>query len=182
MKRALLATTLIAMAAPTGAQAIPQTAHSRACTDRHGARYCLVVEHRRAARVLLPHLRSQEARTHKPAMRVRITWRPYKAVRQVHVIRKRITWLRSLPSWHPTSVVGSICYFWHPCGFAIAVARCESGLSTGAANGQYLGLFQMGSYARSRYGHGADAFTQARDAHAYWLDSGWSPWECAHLV
>ena len=27
---------------------------------------------------------------------------------------------------------------------AVRVARCESGLTVGATNGQYLGLFQMG--------------------------------------
>lgn len=63
---------------------------------------------------------------------------------------------------------------------AITVARCESGLFTGAKNGQYLGLFQMGDYARSRYGHGSDALTQSKAAYAYFTDSGrdWSPWEC----
>jgi hypothetical protein len=63
---------------------------------------------------------------------------------------------------------------------AVAVARCESGLSTWAHNGQYLGAFQMGSYARSRYGHGNDIWTQARAAYAYFRDSGyrWGPWSC----
>ena len=61
-----------------------------------------------------------------------------------------------------------------------AVARCESGLSVNAANGQYLGLFQMGSYARSRYGHSGTAIGQARAAYAYFRDSGygWGPWAC----
>jgi hypothetical protein len=60
------------------------------------------------------------------------------------------------------------------------VAQCESGLSVYARNGQYLGLFQMGDYARSRYGHSWDALGQSRSAHAYFVDSGsdWSPWEC----
>ncbi len=63
---------------------------------------------------------------------------------------------------------------------AVAVAQCESRLSTWAQNGQYLGLFQMGSYARSRYGHGSDAWTQARAAYAYFRASGyrWGPWSC----
>lgn len=62
---------------------------------------------------------------------------------------------------------------------ALTVARCESGLSTRARNGQYLGTFQMGDYARSRYGHGDSALEQARAAHAYWEDAGWSPWQCS---
>src|SRR4051812_5221039 len=63
------------------------------------------------------------------------------------------------------------------CSQAIAVATCESHLNTGAVNGQYLGMFQMGDYARSKYGHGSDALTQARAAYAYFRDSGssWGP-------
>ena len=34
------------------------------------------------------------------------------------------------------------------CREALQVSRCESGLSTTAQNGQYLGLFQMGSSER----------------------------------
>lgn len=60
------------------------------------------------------------------------------------------------------------------------VARCETGgtFSVWANNGQYLGLFQMGDYARSRYGHGWNPWAQARAAHRYYRDAGWSPWEC----
>jgi hypothetical protein len=63
---------------------------------------------------------------------------------------------------------------------AIRVASCESGLSVNATNGQYLGLFQMGDYARGRYGHGPTAIEQAKSAYAYFVASGrdWSPWEC----
>ncbi len=63
---------------------------------------------------------------------------------------------------------------------AIRVASCESRLSIWARNGQYLGLFQMGSYARARYGHGWNAWAQARAAHRYFVASGrsWGPWQC----
>jgi hypothetical protein len=63
---------------------------------------------------------------------------------------------------------------------ALRVAWCESRWHTGAQNGQYLGLFQMGSFARSTYGHAGDALGQARAAYAYFTASGydWSPWEC----
>ena len=37
------------------------------------------------------------------------------------------------------------------------MSRCESGLRTDAQNGQYLGLFQMGSSERRIYGHGSTA-------------------------
>jgi hypothetical protein len=64
---------------------------------------------------------------------------------------------------------------------AFDVVACETGgaYNTTAVNGQYLGLFQMGSFARARYGHGGTAMAQARAAHAYYVDAGWSPWECA---
>jgi hypothetical protein len=74
-----------------------------------------------------------------------------------------------------------ICKVFGPyCSQAISVSRCESGHNTWATNGQYLGLFQMGSFARSRYGHGSSAWTQARAAYRYFVDSGkdWSPWSC----
>jgi hypothetical protein len=71
---------------------------------------------------------------------------------------------------------------------AISVAACESGDRDGdlspsvtrAHNGQYLGMFQMGSYARSRYGHGDSVLEQVRAAWGYFRDSGkdWSPWSC----
>ena len=65
---------------------------------------------------------------------------------------------------------------------AVRVAGCETGYtySVWARNGQYLGLFQMGSYARGRYGHSNNAWGQARAAYRYFVDSGrdWSPWSC----
>jgi len=80
-----------------------------------------------------------------------------------------------------SSTAGVICGVFGPyCAQAIAVARCESGLSTTAENGQYLGLFQMGSVARAKYGHGPDAWTQAEAAFRYFADSNfsWGPWTC----
>lgn len=77
----------------------------------------------------------------------------------------------------------AICHvFGSYCSQALSVARCETGgtFSVYAQNGQYLGLFQMGSYARSRYGHSWTAIGQARAAYGYFVDSGrdWSPWQC----
>ena len=70
------------------------------------------------------------------------------------------------------------------CAQALSVSWCESRHSTSARNGQYLGLFQMGSYARSLYGHGATPRQQAEAAHRYFVDSGrdWSPWSCKPLL
>jgi hypothetical protein len=75
----------------------------------------------------------------------------------------------------------AVCYvFGDYCGQALRVARCESGLRTTAENGQYLGLFQMGTTERRLFGHGPTALAQARAAYRYFLRSGrdWSPWSC----
>lgn len=63
---------------------------------------------------------------------------------------------------------------------AVRVARCESGLSVYAHNGQYLGLFQMGSFARAKYGHSNNPWQQSLAAYRYFMDAGhnWSPWSC----
>jgi len=70
--------------------------------------------------------------------------------------------------------------FGDDCPSAVAVAWCESRLNTTAQNGEYLGLFQMGSTARRLFGHGPTAHDQAVAAHKYFVMSGrdWSPWSC----
>ena len=75
----------------------------------------------------------------------------------------------------------AICHvFGLYCGQVLRVARCESVYSVDAHNGQYLGLFQMGSNERQLFGHGGSARAQARAAHRYFVVSGrdWSPWSC----
>ena len=75
----------------------------------------------------------------------------------------------------------AICdVFGRYCRQAVAVAWCESRLTTTAQNGQYLGLFQLGSYERRLFGHGPTAREQAEAAHRYFVRSGrdWSPWSC----
>jgi len=75
----------------------------------------------------------------------------------------------------------AICHvFGAYCDQALRVARCESGYSVNAQNGQYLGLFQMGSSERRLFGHGDSAVEQARAAYRYFVRSGrdWSPWSC----
>ena len=79
----------------------------------------------------------------------------------------------------------AICRVFGPyCQQAIDVAWCESRLSTTAQNGQYLGLFQMGSNERRLFGHGDTALDQAAAAHRYFMNSGrdWSPWSCRYAV
>lgn len=81
-----------------------------------------------------------------------------------------------------SSIRRAVCHYFTGsyCAQALRVSWCESHWSPYARNGQYLGLFQMGSYARARYGHGPDAWSQARAAYRYFIASGrdWSPWSC----
>lgn len=84
----------------------------------------------------------------------------------------------------PAPVFKAVRTYWHTRSErveAFNIVACETGgtYSTRAVNGQYLGLFQMGSFARARYGHGDSARAQARAAHRYFLEAGWSPWSCA---
>lgn len=75
----------------------------------------------------------------------------------------------------------AICFvFGSYCSQALAVSWCESHHHTTSVNGQYLGLFQMGGYARSKYGHSSTALGQSYAAYHYFVDSGkdWSPWSC----
>jgi hypothetical protein len=61
---------------------------------------------------------------------------------------------------------------------AFDIAWCESRYSVRARNGQYLGLWQLGSWARARYGHGTTVRAQAHAAHALYHDYGWRQWQC----
>lgn len=70
---------------------------------------------------------------------------------------------------------------------ALRVSRdCEAraawahGDPTKAANGQYLGPFQMGSHERDVYGDGRTMLEMTQAAYRYFVASGrdWSPWSC----
>jgi hypothetical protein len=91
------------------------------------------------------------------------------------VARREARRLAALP---PRKAICAV--FGDDCSSAVEVAWCESRLDTGAQNGQYLGLFQMGSSARRLFGHGPTAHDQAVAAHKYFVVSGrdWSPWSC----
>lgn len=74
-----------------------------------------------------------------------------------------------------------ICKVFGPfCREALSVSWCESKWYIWAQNGQYLGLFQMGSSERRTYGHGPGAWAQSKAAYRYFVASGrdWSPWSC----
>jgi hypothetical protein len=86
-----------------------------------------------------------------------------------------------LAAAHARTPRAVICRVFGPhCREALAVARCESGLQSVAENGEYLGLFQMGSSARRLFGHGPSVEDQVRAAYRYFVATGrdWSPWSC----
>ena len=90
--------------------------------------------------------------------------------------RARVEWLNRDPRRAIEYVFGAHA------GDALDVCSCETGgtFHVGATNGQYLGLFQMGSSERRLYGHGPTALEQAFAARRYFDASGrdWSPWSC----
>lgn len=67
------------------------------------------------------------------------------------------------------------------CAQAVRVARCESGLTIGATNGRYWGLFQVSDHWRRTVpGWGWNAWAQARHAYRVFklTGSNWSHWSC----
>jgi hypothetical protein len=100
------------------------------------------------------------------------------AAKRALVHRAQVRRLAAVESATPQNVICRV--FADRCQEALAVARCESGWRTDAQNGQYLGLFQMGSDERRIFGHGPSAVEQAVAAHKYFIASGsnWGPWSC----
>lgn len=107
-----------------------------------------------------------------------VAQRTITATRAAIAKRKRA---RQLAVMHTSAPQAVICrVFGSYCKQALVVARCESRLNTWAQNGQYLGLFQMGSSERRLFGHGPSVEEQVRAAYRYFVASGrdWSPWSC----
>jgi hypothetical protein len=118
---------------------------------------------------------NRNVRAAAPVPRAAMPVRPSAQKREAATVR-RLAALRNAPPRR------AICHVFgrRYCGQAIRVAYCESRLRTTARNGQYLGLFQMGSSERRLFGHGRSAFEQSKAAHRYFVRSGrdWSPWSC----
>jgi len=125
-------------------------------------------------------LSASEKRTDATAALAYAKRRVHQLWKTVAVLRTRIVQrnARRLAGLEPKAAICTV--FRDDCQEAVAVAWCESHLSTTAQNGQYLGLFQMGSYERRLFGHGPTAHAQAVAAHRYFVRSGrdWSPWSC----
>ena len=119
---------------------------------------------------------TRELRFHRAQLR----WTTLELLKTQHAIERRAALHRAARLRNSTPVQAIRRVFGSYWSQALAVARCESGLATWAQNGQYLGLFQMGSSERSLYGHGPTAYAQVVAAHRYFVASGrdWSPWQC----
>jgi hypothetical protein len=125
-------------------------------------------------------LSSSERRTDATAALAYAKLRVHQLSKTVAALRRKIHQrdARRLARLKPKAAICAV--FGDDCQEAVGVAWCESHLSTTAQNGQYLGLFQMGSYERRLFGHGPTAHAQAIAAHRYFVRSGrdWSPWSC----
>jgi hypothetical protein len=119
---------------------------------------------------------TRELRFHRAQLR----WTTLELLKTQHAIERREALRRAARLRRSTPVQAIRRVFGTYWSQALAVARCESGLSPWAHNGQYLGLFQMGSSERALYGHGSTAYAQVLAAHRYFVASGrdWSPWQC----
>ena len=73
----------------------------------------------------------------------------------------------------------AVCYYFGTnCPTAMQIVKCETGGTyvPWASNGQYHGIFQMGSHERATYGDGNNVWAQAKAAHKYFMDAGFGPW------
>jgi hypothetical protein len=119
--------------------------------------------------------RASLARAKQRATTIRAALHKQRVALERETERRQLQTLQELP---PRDAICKV--FGAYCGQAIRVSRCESGFRTTAQNGQYLGLFQMGSSERQLFGHGESSLEQAKAAHRYFVASGrdWSPWSC----
>ena len=160
-----------------------QTATTASLANRLGSTLDAARKHRGTIRFFESRawlLRSEKHGAWARSSLRRAEWRVARTTARAAVLRRQIEQraARRLAKLPPRAAICDV--FGRYCGQAIAVARCESRLDTGARNGQYLGLFQMGSHERRLFGHGRTAHAQSRAAHRYFVRSGrdWSPWSC----
>ncbi len=104
-----------------------------------------------------------------------LTWINHRWIRRMRTARvaSRRTSSASVPALI-CRVFGAVC------AEAQRIAYTESRYSTSAANGQYLGIFQMGSGERATYatiGY-TTAYQQIVAAHNLYRARGFEPWTC----
>jgi hypothetical protein len=173
-----------AMKAPSAPTRKATTAHTTLTLDQQLERKVAALrKYRGAIRFSRTHrwlLGSSARRDHATSNLAYAERRVRQLSKTVAALRVKVQALeaRRLTSLPPRKAICAV--FADDCRAAIAVASCESHLRPTAQNGQYLGLFQMGSYERRLFGHGPTAHEQAIAAHRYFVRSGrdWSPWSC----
>jgi hypothetical protein len=173
-------------ATPSGHAARPAArARQQAATPAARLHRELAIESRARSTIRFFHRHPGllHSRVHRAVARtalLRARRRLHRAKTEVALLERAVR-LREPRRLRASSPRQAICrVFRDHCQEAVAVAWCESRLDTNARNGQYLGLFQMGTFARERFGHGPTAWEQATAAHRYYLYSGqsWSAWSC----
>jgi hypothetical protein len=174
-----------AMKAPSApAPGTAKTAHKALTLDQQLERKVAALQrYRGAVRFFETHRSLLSASEHRVSATSSLAY----AKQRVRQLTKTVAALRGkvherdarrLAAMRPKAAICDV--FGNDCQEAVAVAWCESRLQETAQNGQYLGLFQMGSYERRLFGHGPSAREQAVAAHRYVVRSGrdWSPWSC----
>jgi len=172
------------MQAPSAPVRKAQTPHKTLTVDQQLQRKLAALrKYRGTIRFFETHRSLLSSSEHKTNATVALAYartRVHQLTKTVGVLQAKVHArdVRKLASLKPKAAICSV--FGDYCQEAVAVAWCESHLSTTAQNGQYLGLFQMGSYERQLFGHGDSAHAQAVAAHRYFVRSGrdWSPWSC----
>lgn len=187
----LLAFVLVTQAAAAAMKApsapAPRTAktdHKALTLDRQLERKVAALQrYRGAIRFFETHRSLLSSRKHQANAKSSLAYakqRVRQLTKTVAALRAKVDMrdARRLATMPPKAAICTV--FGDDCQEAVAVAWCESRLRPTAQNGQYLGLFQMGSYERQLFGHGSSAREQAVAAHRYFVRSGrdWSPWSC----
>jgi hypothetical protein len=87
--------------------------------------------------------------------------------------------LASMPREYPNFTRALKRHFKSEWRRAAITSWAEGGWNPAAKNGQYLGTFQMGNWARSVSGHSSNLIEQVRIAAKHRKRFGWGQWECA---
>jgi hypothetical protein len=180
---------LVTQAAAATIQASPSSGPSKPNAAKHQARtlderlerkLAALHRYRGTIRFFHAHRSLMSSRDPESAALAHAEQRARALARTVAALRRAVATrdARRLAASSPRAAICDV--FGSYCDEAVAIARCESRLSPTAQNGQYLGLFQMGSYERRLFGHGSSAREQAIAARRYFVRSGrdWSPWSC----
>jgi hypothetical protein len=187
LKTLVLGLCALVLTASAGAAVTPQSATDLMLEQRLERQQAVVRHDKQVLRFFQRHRWLMRHPTHRTEAskqlrfyREQLRWTSLELITTQRAIDQREQ-QRRIARLHAASPANAIrVVFGRYAAEALAVARCESDLSVWAENGQYRGLFQMGHAERARYGHGTNAYLQAKAAHRYFVESGrsWAPWRC----